>query len=235
MFDIPNGKPGVLGTYTATPRDVFYSGADRAAFIAAPVTVDGNLTSCPSNAPYVFEILAGTLMGRVTSSKKFANSVIGLSSAALTTSATTLQTDVNTAAEIVRRVGGNGTLHLTGPATAGGNVTTQSVTYSAVNAATGNITITATGTAAVAGSLIQPTDGSDAILTMVGDQYGIKVTDQVNVNRVDVFDPKLLLGGGTINVGMIVNYPSDSSLKAYVKNAIKAFAPGATFSDDVVG
>jgi hypothetical protein len=34
---------------------------------------------------------------------------------------------------------------------------------------------------------------------------------------------------------MIVNYPSDPSLTAYVKQAIKAFAGGVTFSDDVTG
>jgi hypothetical protein len=235
MFDVPNGKPGVLGNYTATPREVFYSGREKAQFVAAPVTVDGTLTSCPFNAPYVFQILAGTLMGRVTATKKFANSVIGLSSHALASTDTSLLTDVNTAAEIVRRLGASGTLKLTAPPTAGGTVATQVVTFSAVNTSTGAITITATGAAAVAGGLIQPTDGSETILTMVCDVYGIKVTDQVNVNRVDVFDPRLLLAGGTINSQMIVNYPADPSLKAYVKQAIKSFAGGVTFSDDITG
>jgi hypothetical protein len=235
MFDVPNGKPGVVGNYTATPREVFYSGRARAQFVAEPVTVDGTLTSCPFNAPYVFQILAGTLMGRVTATKKFANSVLGLSSQALTATATTLQTDVNTAAEIVRRLGTSGTLKLTAPPAAGGTVVTQAVTYSAVNLSTGAVTITATGTAAVSGALIQPADGSETILTLVCDVYGIKVTDQINVNRVDVFDPQLLLAGGTINSQMIVNYPADPSLTAYVKQAIKAFAGGVTFSDDVTG
>lgn len=235
MFNVPNGKPGVLGNYVATPREVFFSGRQRAQFVAAPVTVDGTLTSCPFNAPYTFQILAGTLLGRVTATKKFANSVLGLSSHALATTDTTLQTDVNTAAEIVRRIGASGTFKLTAPPTAGGTVATQVVTYSAVNTTTGVVTITATGTAAVSGALIQPTDGSENILTMVTDVYGIKVTDQLNVNRVDVFDPQLLLGGGTINSQYIINYPADPSLQAFVKSAIKSFCGGVTFTDDVTG
>jgi hypothetical protein len=174
-------------------------------------------------------------MGRVTATKKYANSVLGQTTGATAASATTVQTDVNTAAEIVRRIGATGTFKLTGPPTAAGTVATQVVTYTAVNTSTGAITCSATSAAAVSASLIQPTDGSETILTMVADQYGIKVTDQTNVNRVDVFDPRLLLGGGTINSQMIVNYPSDTSLQAYVKAAVKAFCTGVTFSDDITG
>src|SRR5580658_184250 len=108
MFNVPNGKPGVLLNLTATPREVFYSGRERAQFVAAPLTVDGNLTSCPFNAPYVFQILAGTLMGRVSATQKFTNSVLGLTTSATAASATTIQTDVNTATEIVRRIGASG-------------------------------------------------------------------------------------------------------------------------------
>jgi len=234
MFNVPNGKPGVLLNLTATPREVFYSARAHAQFVAAPVTVDGNLTSCPSNAPYVFQILAGTLMGRVTATQKFTNSVLGLTASATAASATTIQTDVNTAAEIVRRIGTSGTFILTGPPTSGGTVASQTITYTAVNTSTGAITCSATSAAAVTASLIQPTDGSQAILSLVADLYGIKVTDQTNVNRVDVFDPQLLLAGGTINSQMIVNYPADTSLQAYVKAALKSFAGGVTFSDDIL-
>jgi hypothetical protein len=235
MFNVPNGKPGVLLNLTAQPREVFYSGREFAQWVAEPITVDGTLTSCPFNAPYIFQILAGTLMGRVTATKKYANSVLGLTSSATASGATTVQTDVNTAAEIVRRIGSTGTFKLTGPPAAAGAVATQVVTYTAVNTGTGAITCSATSAAAVSASLIQPTDGSDAILTMVADLYGIKVTDQTNVNRVDVYDPRLLLGGGTINSQMIVNYPSDPSLQAYVKTAVRSFAGKVTFSDDITG
>ena len=139
---------------------------------------------------------------------------------------------MNSAAEIVRRIGAAGTFKLTGPPTAGGTVATQVVTYSAVNTSTGAITITALSADAVIGSAIQPADGSETIVTVLCDAWGKKVADQLNTSRVDVFDGQLLAAGGTINTAVIVNYPADASLKAWVKQSIKQTCPGVNFSDD---
>ena len=149
MFSIPQGKPGVVGNYDSQPREVFYSGREFAQFWAPPVTIDGTNSGNPLNAPYTWLLWAGTLMGRETSSGKYANSVIGLTSAAVASAATSITTDVNTAAEIVRRIGASGTFKLTGPPTTGGTVATQVITYSAVNTTTGVITCTATSAAGV--------------------------------------------------------------------------------------
>ncbi len=235
MFSVPNGKPGVLPSYTATPREVFLANRQFAQFVASPVTIDGTLSGNALNAPYSWLLFAGTLLGRVMASGKYANSIIGLTSAAYAHtggSNTTISTDVNTAAELVRRIGVSGTLKLTGPATAGGTVATQTVTYSAVNTSTGAITITALGADAVVGSLIQPADGSETIVTVLCDAWGKKVADQLNTSRVDVLDAQLLAAGGTINTAVIVNYPADASLKTWVKAAIKQTCPGVNFSDD---
>jgi hypothetical protein len=235
MFSVPNGKPGVLPSYTATPREVFLANRQFAQFVASPVTIDGTLSGNAPNAPYSWLLFAGTLMGRVTATGKYANSIIGLSGAAYAHSGgsnTTITTDVNTAAEIVRRIGTAGTFKLTGPPTAGGVVATQVVTYSAVNTSTGAITITALGADAVVGSAIQPADGSETIVTVLCDAYGKKVADQLNTLRVDVFDAQLLAAGGTLNTAAIVNYPADASLKAWVKTSIKQTCPGVNFSDD---
>jgi hypothetical protein len=172
-------------------------------------------------------------MGQETSSRKFANSVLGLTVGAVASSATSITTDVNTAAEIVRRQGASGTFKLTGPPTAAGTVATQTVTYSAVNLSTGVITCSALSAAAVTLSLIQPNDGSETIKTLLVEQWGLQVVDAVYTNRLDVFG-KLWAGGGVINTAYIVNYPADASLKTYVKSAIKAFVPNAVFSDDFI-
>ncbi len=235
MFSVPNGKPGMLSTYTATPREIFSANRQFAQFIAAPVTIDGTLSGNALNAPYTWLLYAGTLLGKVTATGKYANSIIGLTSAAYAHgggSNTTITTDVNTAAEIVRRIGASGTFKLTGPPTSGGTVATQVVTYSAVNTSTGAITITALSADAVSGSLIQPTDGSETIVTLLCDAWGTKVVDQLNSTRVDVFDSQLLAAGGTINTKVIVNYPSDTSLIASIKMALKQTCPGVNFSDD---
>jgi hypothetical protein len=109
---------------------------------------------------------------------------------------------------------------------------TQSVTFSAVNTTTGAITITAAGADAISGSFIQPTDGSESIVSLLCDAWGKKVSDQLNSTRVDVFEAQLLSAGGTINTAMIVNYPTDVSLKAWIKAAIRSACPGVNFSDD---
>jgi hypothetical protein len=235
MFSVPNGKPGVLPSYLAVPREVFLANRQFAQFVAAPVTIDGTASSNPLNAPFTWLLFAGTAMGRITATGKYANSILGTITAAYAHtggSNTTLTTDVNTAAEIVRRLGTSGTLKLTGPPAAGGTVATQVVTYSAVNTSSGAITITATGADAISGSLIQPVDGSEAIVTLLCDNWGTKVADQLNTTRVDVFEAQLLAAGGTINTAVIVNYPSDVSLKAWIKASIKAACPGVNFSDD---
>lgn len=234
MLTAISGKPGVQSTFFATPRDIFYGGRKGYMTIPGPVTLDGTLTSNPTNTPYIWHIWAGTLVGRVTTTGKYANSIIGLSSQALGAGGTTLTTDVATATEIVRRVGTSGTLKLAGPPTAAGTVATQTLTYSAVNPGTGAITITAASAASVTGSLIMPTDGSGSIVTLICDEWGIKIVDVTNTNRVDVFDCELYAGGGIINTGYIVNYPADASLKAWVKAQIRTNIPDAKFHDDLI-
>ena len=86
----------------------------------------------------------------------------------------------------------------------------------------------------VSGSLIQPTDGSQVIKTVVIDEYGTKVIDLLNTTRVDVFDPLLWGGGGVFNSAYIVQYPPDTALQSYIKSAIRAFLGWAIFSDDYV-
>ena len=235
MFSIPQGKPGVVGNFTSQPREVFYSGREFAQFWAPPVTVDGTNSGNPLNAPYTWLLWAGTPMGRITATGKYANSIFGLSTAAAASAATSVTTDVNTAAEIVRRIGASGTFKLPGPPAAAGTGATQVVTYSAVNTTTGVITCTALSAAAVSGSLIQPTYGSETILTLLCETDGLQIVDQTHTNRVDVFCGTLLAAGGTINTGMIVNYPSDPSLKTYVKAALRSICHGVTFLDDITG
>jgi hypothetical protein len=231
----PQGKPGVVGNYDSQPREVFYSGSQFAQFWAPPITVDGTNSSNPLNAPYTWLLWAGTAMGRITATGKYANSILGLTAAAVASAATSITTDVNTAAEIVRRIGASGTFKLTGPPAASGVVATQVVTYSAVNLSTGVITCTATSAAAVNASFIQPTDGSESIITLLCETDGLQIIDQLYTNRVDVFCGRLLAGGGTINTGLIVNYPADPSLKTFLKSALRTYCPGVTFLDDITG
>lgn len=364
-FSVPTGKPGVQPTtYTSTPRDVFYGDAEHAQYLPIPATIDGSNSYNMLNQPYNWLLYAGTLLGQITSSRKFCPAILGLTTLPLGGSQTTLQTDANTALGITLRAnnGTSGTLTLTGPPVPNGVTRTRTVTYSAINTTSGAITITAlfagavspvnqinslvtvdstgsgtfiltiegiptapitysstaatlntninaalnatfgtsaivssgaslaaiiqtfsgTGYAArpigtvtatilagstgytlngsgtigvpsvlpvttlgvtavaadsgefISGSIIGPNDGSQTVKTMVVDKNGTKVVDQLNTTRVDVFDGQLWAGGGVIDVGYIVNYPTDSSLQSYVKAQIRSFINWAIFSDDYV-
>lgn len=365
-LSVPTGKPGIgPSTYITTPRDIFYGQPQKAMYLPFPITIDGTNSYNMLNQPYNWLLWAGTMLGQITASKKFAPAILGLTTQALGGGQTTLQTDVNTATGITLRadMGSAGTLTVTGPPTPGGVTRSRVATYSAVNINTGAITITAlnvaavtgtnqvnslvtvdstgsgtftltvegittaaitysataatlntninaqldatfgagnivssgaslaaiilTGTAGtyakrpigliqatilagstgytlngsgtvgvpstcpvttpgvvaspadsgefIAGSLVQPNDGSQIIKTIIVDKNGTKVIDEVNTTRVDVFDGQLWAGGGVINTGYIVYYPTDPSLQAYIKAQIRSFVNWAVFSDDYIG
>jgi len=88
--------------------------------------------------------------------------------------------------------------------------------------------VTASANDFIAGSFIQPTDGSETILTLINDGTGIKVTDSDSEN-IDV-DYAELVTGGQIVFDNIVNAPTDTSLITYVKDALNA-AGHYTFED----
>lgn len=108
-------------------------------------TRDAFNTNISTDSNAYRDLESGLLMGRVTSGGKWANSVIGVSQGALTGAGTTLSLTAIAAVELVRRQGATGTFTLTGPKAAAGTVRSLTVTYSAVNTTTGDVTITALG------------------------------------------------------------------------------------------
>ena len=111
---------------------------------------------------------------------------------------------------------------------------TVSKAYTAVNTSTGAITLASDlGASFVTGSLVTAADGSETIKTVLGNRWGVKVTDYTSQNSVDVLEEQFVLAGH-LRTAAIVNYPGDASLKTYIKNAIRAYLPGVTFDDDWV-
>ena len=237
----PNEMPGIGTTIVAVYKPI-WKGRGGVQYLPGGGTIDGANARDPANtfssgivpnaqASYANTLEPGLLMGKITASGFYGASVLGLTSAALTTVATTLSVSAAVAAEIVRRIGTSGTLTLVGPPTAGSTVASQTITFSAVNTSTGAITITATGTAFVTASLVMPTDGSQTIKTFVDEEDGIRVTD-VNGNNLAIQFPRIPISGGVVYTANIVNYPSDSALKAWIKTALKSVGP-FTFDDDL--
>jgi hypothetical protein len=88
----------------------------------------------------------------------------------------------------------------------------------------------------VAGSLVQPTDGSESIVTLLktGNKTGVSVFNAL-LNRIDVQYPQLLIRG-SVRTSYIIGYAgNDASTKAYIKAQLRQFGGVWTFDDDYLG
>lgn len=227
----PNATPGLGTVKTATPRRVMLAGSG--VFLPAKI-VRGAVSRDPLNTANLDVLRAGMVLGKITANSKYAPSIIGVLPSAHDSSGTTLtelSVGAANAVEIVRRIGSSGTFGLTGPPSAAGTVATTAVTFSAVNVTTGIVTITDIAVDKVAGSFIQPDDGSETPLVVLGDGYGLKVTD-TDASNIDVEATQLLIGG-LIDASQIINYPSDTSLITWLKSALNNVdGGGARFTFD---
>lgn len=223
------GLPGIGTARTATPREIISGNVHFAQYLPGLRTIDGSRSRDPLNAGDVDVLRAGQVFGKVTASGKYAPSILGVLTVAAAASATSLTVAAAVATEIVRRIGTTGTFKLTGPPTPAGTVATQSVSFSAVNTGSGVITCTSIGAAAIAGSFLQPTDGSETPICLLGNRWGIKVTD-VGGASTDVLEDQFLIAGH-LKTANVVNYPTDTSLIAWLKAAIRVNCPATTFDD----
>jgi len=227
------GLPGIRTDRVAGPPRKVLKTDTGAMYLARGRTIDGSKSRDPLNTGDLDVLRAGMLMGMISASKKFAPSIIGvIPSAHETTGSTVLAMTlgVANAVEIVRRIGASGTFKITGPPSAAGVVATTTVTYSAIDVATGIATITDIATSHIAGSFLQPNDGSETPLGILLSDYGLKVTNK-DATSQDTQMP-LLLVGGVIDSSQILNWPSDTSLITQVKTWLRAKGYGFLFDDD---
>lgn len=144
------GLPGYSAEKIAKHRHVGSDGYFD--FLPGGVTLDGTKTRDSGNPDYnattdpyaMFRIRAGTMLGKVTSSGKYANSFLGYTNGALTAAGTTVTlASANHGVEMARRIGATGTFKLIGPPTASGTVRALTATYSAISST--SVTITKLG------------------------------------------------------------------------------------------
>ena len=81
----------------------------------------------------------------------------------------------------------------------------------------------------IVGALVQPTDGSERILTFIEAEDGIKVT--LDGQNYDVQFPRPPIAG-SVYAPRLVNYPADTALAAYVKGSLRSVGRGYVFSDE---
>jgi hypothetical protein len=239
----------------------------------------GVTTPNGSTITYASTLQAGLLMGVIgalnagqtttgvssASVKMFGASIFGLVGGDnLAANATSIKVPAAVGAEISRRVGTTGNIKIIGPPTAGGTMATQTVTLSNIVATTSVYTTLTLSNSAqllyavVAGSLICPADGSDAISTFIDELDGIRVTD-IYLGNLMVQFPRVPIAGGIVNTANLINYTSgagitgtaaatitvDTSVRKWIKAqlnsagtaAITAVGPSGAFrfSDDFGG
>lgn len=221
--------PGVTTPLTSTPKKCMkrYDASD---IKAGQTVLAGASSRDPLNTSYTDVLYSGLVLGKITSSDKYAPAILGVTTVAYADDDLTLTVSAATAVEIQRRVGATGTVNLVGPPTAGGTVASTSVAYTAINTTTGVLTVPDLGVDAIAGSFVVPNDGSQNALGLLLADYGVKVTDE-NSQSVDVQIE--LLVGGQVDTSQVVNVPSDSALLAYLKADLNANA-NFVFDDTLI-
>jgi hypothetical protein len=202
--------PGVQSDRTATQRRVMKQSTYE--MIAGGGVINGATARDPGNTSDVDKLRAGMLMGLITATDQWSPSLFGVTTNAEAVGATTIEAAAGVITELVRRVGASGTFLMVGPPTANGVVDSETVTYSAASGTA--ITATALTKAFVAGSFIMPNDGSQNMISLIPDGYPVKVTDG-DAASIDVEWPCIPIGG-VLDSSQIVNWPSDTSLQAYI-------------------
>lgn len=211
------GIPGIRAAKTARHKVVFKGGY-------APTTlpggryIDGTKSRDPLNTDDVAVLQPGLLMGKITSGGLYAPSLLGVTTNAEAVGSTAVEAAANVVTELVRRVGASGTFKLTGPPTAGGVTVTETVTYSAASGT--SITVTALVNAFVAGSFIQPTDGSETPKGFLPDGWGLPVVEPDGSAVTAIQFPDMPVDG-LVASAQLVNWPSDVSLQAWLVARLK--------------
>ena len=93
---------------------------------------------------------------------------------------------------------------------------------SATAASGTSITLASNSTTYIAQSFIQPADGSQTFLGYLADDRNVILVDAL-FNRVDAQTDRIAIQGGTLNTGMLPNYPTDTGLKAWWKAQVTGF------------
>jgi hypothetical protein len=143
-----------IGTNIKAIHTIVFRQPDWLSDLAGGKLIDGFSARDPGNTTSTADanvLRPGCLMGKIANTGPlslavvgaYGTSVLGPTTGALTSVATSLSASAAVVAELVRRQGASGTFKLTGPATANGVARTVTVTYSAASGTT--VTITATG------------------------------------------------------------------------------------------
>lgn len=228
------GLPGMRAAKTVLHR-IITRGGMIPDILPAGKVIAGACSRDPGNTPYTNRLRAGLIMGKISTVVnslgaigQYAPSFMGVTTNVELTGSTSIQAAAEVIVELNRRVGANGTFYLIGPATAGGIINKELVTYSA--ASTTNITCTAITNAFIAGSLIASPDGSEEPLTFLPNGAPIMATDFDGTNIAQEF-PEVPIECIVDSSELLPVWPSDTSIQAWIVSRLNQ-AGGGKFTFD---
>lgn len=226
------GRPGLTTEQTTQHRKIF---RDCGMYLTSGRVIDATQSRDPGNTGDLGVLRAGLLMGKITSATfgtvgQYAPSIIGVLQSAYTSGGTEMTVTAAQAVELNRIAGSAGTSELVciGPPSAAGTVAVTALTHSGINTSTGVITISDAGVNKIAGSFIAINDGRYTPLTFISDlDYGIRVTDENGDSYSSGVDfPKMPTSGEVDSSQLLPVWPSDTSLQAWIVDALSAAAGG---------
>ncbi len=94
-------------------------------------------------------------------------------------------------------------------------------------------TIAAVDGRQIAGAFVQPTDGSETPITFLPDGPPMPVTDMNNTTGVSPLPFPQLPISAIVLTAYLVDYPTDSSLKTWLKNSLSTLSGAKLIFDDV--
>lgn len=218
--NVVTGMPGVRTARSAIPRLALRDGIFD--YLSQGRIIDGAQSRDVGNTGDLDVLRAGLLMGKITSSGKYAPAVVGAITGAYTSGGTELTVSAAAAVELDRLVGqaGTGELIAIGPPSAAGTVAATAFDHSAINTTTGVITVTSLGVNKIAGTLIAVNDGRSTPISLIPDGYGIKVTDGSGTS-LDEQWPDFPAGGIVLTANLLPVWPSDTSLRSWIETSLK--------------
>lgn len=234
------GAPGAITPRRATPLQIFEG---RGIYLSAPggVYIDGSLSRDWGNTGDLGNLRCGLLMGKITTGKKYAPTILGVTTGTssangtpYTSGGTSICVAPAAAVEIVRRIGSTGNLTYVGPPTANGtNAVLSTIAYSAVNQTSGVITTSTLGADLVVGGLVTSTDGSGLPKTFIGDGWPTRVLDADGASVSSVQWSTCSIAG-TLLAANLINWPTDTSIQAWIISNLNGPAGGQFIFTDYV-
>ena len=222
--------PGVFAGRTVTPRNI-HTNRQAAQYAPSFYFFDGNLARDPDNNP-TSALRCGLVIGKITASGLYANSIIGITSADYTSGGTSLTLTAQAATELNRRVGASGTFTLEGAPTATGTIAKFTVTYSAINTTTGVVTVSNIGANVAKGAYVQPSDGSEVPVTVFDNDQGYAM-DVLDTSGASINQPipRMLIRGDLIATSIINLTEANASSQAWLKSQLQANGRAFTFDN----